>query len=145
VQPVQIFVMGDFNHDVPGEPKCHIDTPKFDDVAPHTSVRFPQSDSTTVLSGVCIRSHSWQHLFENSVELEQPSHTHFNVSASLTSRIDRCYVYAPQWTFVRRTVQSCILVPPNILHFRGISDHAPLLVQTSSCERKMQKRRTAHV
>ena len=140
--PIQVFVMGDFNYDAPREAKCHIDTPDFDDVAPPVSVRFPQSDYT-VLGGVSIRSHSWQHLFEDSVELAQPPHTYFNVSASLTSRVDRCYVCAPQWAFVRRTIQSCISVPPKILHVEGISDHSPLLVQTLPSQKQMKTTRRA--
>ena len=78
----------------------------------------------------------WRKLLENCVELQQGGHTHYDHATSFMSRIDRCYAAIPPWILSNLSWTSTTVTPPQVLHKRGLSDHAPVRFEVQPAVRR---------
>ena len=107
------IVAGDFNFTAQGEGRYFINRPGARGDIDHT---------------VRARSGQWPGILEKMVEMKQQAPTHITVSSMSLMTLDRVYLVAPAWLIVLMNVRGPVTHSPQHLHQRGISDHAPVLI-----------------
>eukprot|EP00959_Pyramimonas_sp_CCMP1952_P037633 788162-Pyramimonas_sp.AAC.1 len=58
--------------------------------------------------------------------------THYHKKRRLLASIDRTFVSFPGWTLIHFSIVGEVADFPEVLHKRGISDHAHVVASTSS-------------
>ena len=111
------FFLGDFNfppnNELPvilGRPQLDLHTPRPNYLSYHT------------------HKNLWDGMFDNILEFAQPNPTHYNPQSSSLSKIDRILATMPPSLTTKLRLQADVYSAPETLHYRKISDHAPVFL-----------------
>ena len=67
-------------------------------------------------------------MFDSVLEFAQPNPTHFNSQSFSLSKIDRILSTLPASLATKLQLQADVFSAPESLHYRQISDHAPVIL-----------------
>jgi len=70
----------------------------------------------------------WEGMFDKFIEFAQPNPTHFNSQSFSLSKLDRILSTLPASLSTKLRLQADVFSAPESLHYRKISDHAPVLL-----------------
>ena len=111
------FLLDDYNfpphdelHVVLGRPKIDLPSPRPNFLSYHS------------------RKSLWGGMFDSVLEFAQPNPTHFNSQSFSLSKIDRILPTLPASLTTMLRLQADVFSAPESLHYRQISDHAPVIL-----------------
>ena len=119
---------GDLNFSALGSLPHHYKAPT-SVVAPEVEesdgLSLPPNASSVTKSSFCVSR--WKRFLDKRTEFSQPCPTHFHAINLSGHVIDRVFSSAPSWAVGQLKISTHTSHDPFSLHFRNISDHAPLV------------------
>jgi len=118
---VVLWLLGDFNLTPVGHSRQSLKAPQ------NTSHTHAATGPAQALPGF------WQALFDKLVEIDIKDHTHFAAASGIYAKIDRIFTSTEPSALLSLSAAARIVCDPGTLHSKGISDHAPFVVELSVC------------